>query len=156
LTSNPLNTPLLLSSYQSAIKKPQVFSVNLSLPSEDTLIDPAGFEKFLLENIKVANKKNKLGTAISVATKKEVVAVTTNIPFAKRYLKYLVSHHYRIASFLLRFDCVIGRRDDLDKTLLQLLETCSCGRVVVDSLLPLYCSFPFIGYISACLFPSYL
>ncbi len=65
--------------------------MNLSLPSEDTLIDPSGFEKFLLENIKVATKKNNLGSAISVSTKKEVVSVTTNIPFAKRYLKYLVS-----------------------------------------------------------------
>jgi len=75
----------------AATKKSQSYSVDLSLPSEDKLIDPTNFEKFLLENIKVATKKNNLGTAITVSTKKEVITVTTSIPFAKRYLKYLVS-----------------------------------------------------------------
>jgi len=75
----------------AAAKKTQSYSVDLSLPSDDKLIDPTNFEKFLLENIKVATKKNNLGTAITVSTKKEVITVTTNIPFAKRYLKYLVS-----------------------------------------------------------------
>lgn len=47
------------------------------------------FEKFLKDAIKVDGKAGNLGTSVSVATEKTKVVVAADLPFSKRYLKYL-------------------------------------------------------------------
>ena len=65
------------------------FVIDCSQPLEDNVIVLGDFESFLKTNIKVENKKGNLGTAITVSKSKDNIVVETNIPFSKRYLKYL-------------------------------------------------------------------
>ena len=46
-------------------------------------------EKFLQDRIKVSGKTGNLGDLISVSRDKAKVTVASDIPFSKRYLKYL-------------------------------------------------------------------
>merc|ERR1712007_336625 len=52
------------------------FSIDCSIPVKDGILDPAAFEKFLKDKIKVARNNTQI-TVDAVA------------PFSKRYLKYL-------------------------------------------------------------------
>ena len=65
------------------------FIIDCSQPLEDNVIVLSDFESFLKGNIKVDGKKGNLGTAVTVSKHKETIVVETNIPFSKRYLKYL-------------------------------------------------------------------
>ncbi len=47
------------------------------------------FQKFMNERIKVNGKTGQLGDSIVLSGDREKLYVTTNIPFSKRYLKYL-------------------------------------------------------------------
>lgn len=60
-------------------------------------MDPADFEKFLTENIKVNNKRNNLGDAITISREKpNVITVRSkNGDLAKRYLKYLTKKYLK-------------------------------------------------------------
>jgi len=52
-------------------------------------LDPASFEKFLHDRIKVNGKAGQLGDAVSISRDKTKLVVTAQLPFSKRYLKYL-------------------------------------------------------------------
>merc|ERR1712196_36905 len=65
------------------------FTVDCSQPVDDGILDAASFEKFLQDKIKVGNKTGNLGELITVSRDKAKVNVSSDIPFSKRYLKYL-------------------------------------------------------------------
>ena len=52
-------------------------------------MDAASFEKFLHDRIKVNGKAGNLGTKVTIARKDTKINVTAELPFSKRYLKYL-------------------------------------------------------------------
>ncbi|KAF9456534.1 ribosomal protein L22e [Collybia nuda] len=60
------------------------FIIDYSKPATDGVFDGADFEKFLHDRIKVDGKAGQLGESIKISRD-----VTSNIPFSKRYLKYL-------------------------------------------------------------------
>jgi len=73
------------------------FVLDCSHPSEDGIMDPADFEQFLRERIKVAGKTGNLGKQITVErlTGKNHIVVNADIAFSKRYLKYLTKKYLK-------------------------------------------------------------
>ncbi|VDP04722.1 unnamed protein product [Schistosoma mattheei] len=67
--------------HKPASKKKQVLKFNI--------VSPSLLEKYLKEHIKVDNKLNNLGKDVHIERDKSTIHVTANIPFSKRYLKYL-------------------------------------------------------------------
>ena len=65
------------------------FTVDCSQPVDDGIMDAASFEKFLQDRIKVSGKTGNLGDMVTVSRDKAKVTVASDIPFSKRYLKYL-------------------------------------------------------------------
>lgn len=81
------------------------------------MFDPAAFEKFLHDRIKVDGKPGQLGEAITLSKEGKFTLVscrgvsvltsrlgnklvlTSNIPFSKRYLKYLTKKHLKKNNF---------------------------------------------------------
>ena len=53
------------------------------------------FSAFLSERIKVGGKAGALGEAVSVASDKTKVTVTSEVAMSKRYMKYLKKHNVR-------------------------------------------------------------
>ena len=58
-------------------------------PVEDKVLDAADFEKYLHDRIKVNGKAGKLGTKVTITRDKSKITVAAELPFSKRYLKYL-------------------------------------------------------------------
>lgn len=65
------------------------FTIDVSQPVEDRVLDPAGFEKFLHDRIKVNGKAGDLGGKVTISRDKSKIVVAAELPFSKRYLKYL-------------------------------------------------------------------
>ncbi|KAF8807531.1 ribosomal protein L22e [Phlegmacium glaucopus] len=66
------------------------FVVDYSKPATDGVFDGADFEKFLHDRIKVEGKAGQLGENVKITRDGNTkITVTSNIPFSKRYLKYL-------------------------------------------------------------------
>ncbi len=80
-------------------KKAPVYTVDLSraVTEEAAVVDPADFEKYLKEQIKVNNKKGNLGTSIVVSRKSGNKVISVEVKdgaqFAKRYLKWLTRRY---------------------------------------------------------------
>ncbi|XP_022902722.1 large ribosomal subunit protein eL22-like [Onthophagus taurus] len=81
------------------IKKKKValkFMVDCTHPVEDNILDVANFEKYLLERIKVSGKTGNLGNAVSLSREKQTkLVLNSEIPFSKRYLKYLTKKYLK-------------------------------------------------------------
>jgi large subunit ribosomal protein L22e len=60
------------------------FFVDFSVPASDNVFDPAGFEKYLHDRIKVDGKPGQLGESIAVAREGNKLVLTSHIPFSKR------------------------------------------------------------------------
>jgi len=72
------------------------YIVDCTHPVEDGIMDCANFEKFLKERIKVNGKTGNLGTAVSLERSgKSKVNINSEIPFSKRYLKYLTKKYMK-------------------------------------------------------------
>merc|ERR1711872_1091313 len=65
------------------------FTVDCTLPVEDGIMNVGNFEQFLQQRIKVAGKTNNLGSNVVLEKQKSKIIVASDIPFSKRYLKYL-------------------------------------------------------------------
>lgn len=52
-------------------------------------------EKYLHERIKVNGKTNNLGNVVTVERNKSKVIISAEIPFSKRYLKYLTKKYLK-------------------------------------------------------------
>jgi large subunit ribosomal protein L22e len=62
---------------------------------EDNVLDAAAFEKFLHDRIKVNGKAGNLGTKVTISRDKTKLNVAAELPFSKRYLKYLTKKYLR-------------------------------------------------------------
>ncbi|GFG36835.1 hypothetical protein Cfor_08657 [Coptotermes formosanus] len=71
------------------------FTVDCTHPVEDNIMDVASFEKYLQERIKVNGKTNNFGNVVSLERNKMKLSVNSDIPFSKRYLKYLTKKYLK-------------------------------------------------------------
>merc|ERR1711893_425988 len=71
------------------------FTVDCTHPVEDGIMDVASFDKFLHERIKVNGKTGNLGNNVVIERAKSKIVVTADIPFSKRYLKYLTKKYLK-------------------------------------------------------------
>merc|ERR1711912_191881 len=76
-------------------KKFMKFAIDYSVPLEDGLFQGDQFERFLMERIKVDGKTGNLGDKVQIAREKAKIFVTAELPFSKRYLKYLTKKQLR-------------------------------------------------------------
>ncbi len=64
--------------------------MDISAPVEEGVVKTQDFEKFLHDRIKVNGKAGNLGTKVSISAEaKGKVTINAELPFSKRYLKYL-------------------------------------------------------------------
>merc|ERR1711915_284293 len=64
-------------------------------PVEDGIMNCADFEKYLQERIKVGGKTSNFGNDVSLERAKTKINLTSNVPFSKRYLKYLTKKYLK-------------------------------------------------------------
>ncbi|XP_043833297.1 60S ribosomal protein L22-like [Dromiciops gliroides] len=79
-------------------KKKQVlkFTLDCTHPVEDGIMDAANFEQFLQERIKVNGKASNLGGGVVTTERsKSKIAVISEVPFSKRYLKCLTMKYLK-------------------------------------------------------------
>jgi len=65
------------------------FTIDCAHPVEDGILDMVSFERFLVERIKLDGKTGQLEGKVSVERLKQKLVVSSEVPFSKRYLKYL-------------------------------------------------------------------
>merc|ERR1712224_989012 len=96
--ANSLNTNAVIMGGKkgdSKGKKFMKFAIDFSVPLEDGLFDGGTFERFLMERIKVDGKTGQLGDKVQLAREKSKIFVTAELPFSKRYLKYLTKKYLK-------------------------------------------------------------
>ncbi|XP_070409609.1 ribosomal protein eL22-like isoform X1 [Nothobranchius furzeri] len=71
------------------------FTLDLTHPVEDGILDSANFERFLKDKIKVNGKTGNLGSIVQVGRLKNKINVTSEKQFSKRYLKYLTKKYLK-------------------------------------------------------------
>ncbi|XP_044741275.1 60S ribosomal protein L22-like [Chrysoperla carnea] len=71
------------------------FTVDCTHPVEDNILDVANFEQYLKERIKINGKTNQLGNVVSLERHKTKLSVNSEVPFSKRYLKYLTKKYLK-------------------------------------------------------------
>ena len=64
-------------------------TIDCSAPIGDNVMDSASFEKFLHDRIKINGKAGDLGSKVTITRSGNKVNVNAEMPFSKRYLKYL-------------------------------------------------------------------
>eukprot|EP00752_Nemacystus_decipiens_P006404 g5768.t1 len=82
-------------SKKSSKKQTLKYVIDCYIPVEDRVLDPASFEKFLHDRIKVNGKAGQLGDVITITREKARITVTAQAPFSKRYLKYLTKKYLK-------------------------------------------------------------
>jgi len=77
-------------------KKNQIkLFIDCTHPVEDGIMNCADFEKYLQERIKIAGKTSNFGKEFTMERQKTKLAFTSDIPFSKRYLKYLTKKYLK-------------------------------------------------------------
>lgn len=71
------------------------FGIDCSKPVEDKVFNTNNFAEFLKQRIKVDGKLGKLGENIKVTNDDRKVSVDAQVPFSKRYLKYLTKKYLK-------------------------------------------------------------
>jgi large subunit ribosomal protein L22e len=71
------------------------FTIDCHAPVDDKVMDPASFEKYLHDRIKVGGKAGNLGTKVQIARSGAKLTVTAELPFTKAYLKYLTKKYLK-------------------------------------------------------------
>ena len=71
------------------------FVIECAEPVDEGVMVLKDFEKFLHDRIKVNGKAGNLGTKVSLAREKSKLVVTAEMPFSKRYLKYLTKKYIK-------------------------------------------------------------
>eukprot|EP01132_Coremiostelium_polycephalum_P007677 gene7677-9445_t len=69
-------------------KRSAKYTIDCTAPG-GKIFDVPLFQTFLQQRIKVDGKAGNLGNNVTITTDKSKVVVNTQIPFSKRYLKYL-------------------------------------------------------------------
>eukprot|EP01119_Soliformovum_irregulare_P024201 TRINITY_DN861_c0_g1_i1.p1 TRINITY_DN861_c0_g1~~TRINITY_DN861_c0_g1_i1.p1 ORF type:complete len:127 (-),score=42.88 TRINITY_DN861_c0_g1_i1:52-432(-) len=75
--------------------KSQKFTIDCTRPVEDGIMDPASFEKFLHDKIKVDGKTKALGNVVTITRDKTKIHIAVEIPLSKKYLKYLTKKYLK-------------------------------------------------------------
>ncbi|GFO08127.1 60S ribosomal protein l22-like protein [Plakobranchus ocellatus] len=96
-TGKTVKRPAKVSSGKSGKKKKTTlrFTIDCTHPVEDGIMDATSFEKYLQERIKVDGKTGNFGNNISLELQKNKINLTSEIPFSKRYLKYLTKKYLK-------------------------------------------------------------
>ncbi|XP_074654007.1 large ribosomal subunit protein eL22-like [Tubulanus polymorphus] len=84
--------------HKSSGKKKKIslkFTIDCTLPVEDGIMDAANYEKYLHERIKVTGKTNNLNGHVTLERNKSKIIVNCEVPFSKRYLKYLTKKYLK-------------------------------------------------------------
>jgi large subunit ribosomal protein L22e len=79
------------------------FAIDCAKVVEDKVVIMRDFEKYLRERIKVDGKKGNLGTSVTLSSSASAINLVSEIPFSKRYLKYLTKKYLKkvkIAEYL--------------------------------------------------------
>ena len=77
-------------------KKNQIkLFIDCTHPVEDGIMNCADFEKYLQERIKIGGKTSNFGKEFAMERQKTKIAFTSDIPFSKRYLKYLTKKYLK-------------------------------------------------------------
>merc|ERR1719309_14349 len=71
------------------------FTLDLTHPVEDGILDSTNFETFLKEKIKVNGKLGNLGNSVVICRNKNKINVMSELKFSKRYLKYLTKKYLK-------------------------------------------------------------
>ena len=71
------------------------FGIDCPKPVEDKVFNTANFAEFLRQRIKIDGKLGKLGDRVRVGNDDRKINVDANIPFSKRYLKYLTKKYLK-------------------------------------------------------------
>merc|ERR1712021_295313 len=73
------------------------FAIDYTVPLQDGLLVNGGanFEQFLQERIKVDGKTGNLGDKVVITREKSKIYVSAELPFSKRYLKYLTKKYLK-------------------------------------------------------------
>ncbi|XP_031440167.1 60S ribosomal protein L22-like 1 isoform X2 [Clupea harengus] len=71
------------------------YTLDLTHPVEDGILDSANFEIFLKERVKVNGKTGNLGNTVQIARLKNKISVASEKQFSKRYLKYLTKKYLK-------------------------------------------------------------
>merc|ERR1719209_18118 len=71
------------------------FTLDLTHPVEDGILDSGNFETFLNERIKVNGKTGNLTNVVQISRIKNKINVTSEKQFSKRYLKYLTKKYLK-------------------------------------------------------------
>ncbi|BFZ23862.1 hypothetical protein BsWGS_26901 [Bradybaena similaris] len=71
------------------------YSIDCTHPVEDGIMDVANFDKYLRERIKIDGKTGNFGNNVALELQKNKISVTSEIPFSKRYLKYLTKKYLK-------------------------------------------------------------
>merc|ERR1719245_2826453 len=71
------------------------FVVDCASPVEDNILDAGGLEQFFNDRIKVNKKTGNLGDKVKVSREKSKITVQAELPFSKRYLKYLTKKYLK-------------------------------------------------------------
>uniref|UniRef100_A0A8C7P8H9 Large ribosomal subunit protein eL22 n=1 Tax=Oncorhynchus mykiss TaxID=8022 RepID=A0A8C7P8H9_ONCMY len=95
-----LNHSVLKQKKQTVVKRTKrgvswKFTLDLTHPVEDGILDSANFETFLKERVKVNGKTGNLANVIEIARLKNKINVTSQKQFSKRYLKYLTKKYLK-------------------------------------------------------------
>eukprot|EP01120_Amphizonella_sp_Union-15-10_P004220 TRINITY_DN14853_c0_g1_i1.p1 TRINITY_DN14853_c0_g1~~TRINITY_DN14853_c0_g1_i1.p1 ORF type:complete len:290 (-),score=111.69 TRINITY_DN14853_c0_g1_i1:39-908(-) len=71
------------------------FSLDCTIPVEDSILDPGSLEKFLQDKIKVGGKAGNLRDVVKISRDKAKIQIQAQSPFCKRYLKYLAKKYLK-------------------------------------------------------------
>ncbi|XP_022343312.1 large ribosomal subunit protein eL22-like [Crassostrea virginica] len=71
------------------------YTIDCTHPVEDGIMDVGNFEKFLQEKIKVNGKTGNFGNNVALERNKNKINLTSDIPFSKRYLKYMTKKYLK-------------------------------------------------------------
>merc|ERR1711997_503390 len=71
------------------------FTIDCTAPVDDGIMEIASFNQYLKEHIKIEGKIGNLGSNVSVENSKSKLTVSSEIPFSKRYLKYLTKRYLK-------------------------------------------------------------
>lgn len=80
---------------EAEAKTAKVFAIDCAKPVEDKVFNTNLFAQFLRQRIKVGGRTGKLGDSIKVTSDEKKVNVRSDIPFSKRYLKYLTKKYLK-------------------------------------------------------------
>ncbi|XP_045138383.1 60S ribosomal protein L22-like isoform X1 [Portunus trituberculatus] len=71
------------------------FHIDCRQPVEDGIMNAADFETFLQQRIKVNGKTNNFSNQVTLERNKHKITLNADIPFSKRYLKYLTKKYLK-------------------------------------------------------------